>query len=143
MPLRSAALLLLALLAPIPCAAQSSHGLPMIVVRGRIVNSAGQPIRNAAVRTAEGGRTAYADSTGEFVLRALRPSSGRLQLRVTRFAYEPLIVTRALRRGSVQEIGLLTLRGGVLSVDDSQIRGHPPDTSPVRKQKSSTPTTPD
>ena len=143
MALRSAALLLLALLAPIPCGAQSSHGLPMIVVRGRIVNSAGQPIRNAAVRTAEGGRTAYADSTGEFVLRALRPSSGRLQLRVTRFAYEPLIVTRALRRGSVQEIGLLTLRGGVLSVDDSQIRGHPPDTSPVRKQKSSTPTKPD
>ena len=144
MSLRSVVFALFALLAGVRCAAQVLSGSSSIVVRGRIVDSASShPLKGAEVRLGDGGWAAFADSSGRFVLRALRPLSGRLQMRVTLFGFQPSTVDRPLRRDSVQDIGVVRLQdAGPIPIDDFQIRGHPPDTAELRGQKSRAPRKP-
>ena len=121
-------------------AGRVSQHSPTIVVRGRVVDSASHPLRDAQVRLVDGGWAAFSDSSGAFVLRALRPIGPRLQLTVTLFSYERLTVDKPLRPDSVQTIGVLMLQGGgAIPVDDFQIRGSPPDTSDLRKRTSKKP----
>ena len=143
MPTHSRWLSILGLPLIVGGSAQVPSSASAIIVRGRVLDSwNSRPVARAAVRLEDGSAGTYTDSTGAFVLRAPRPSKGRLQLKVLFIGYHPSTVDRPLGRDSVQDIGAVKLEQMPVQLEDLVVTGHPPDTAAIRKRKATQPKKP-
>ena len=84
-----------------PFGALSGQG----VIRGRVIDGAGSPVREASVETAGGTRRARTDSAGRFEL--VRVPIGRHDILVKRIGYDPKTTTLTVGQGETVDVEIV------------------------------------
>jgi len=89
-------------------------------IKGKILNSSGTPIRNAQVQIWSKGLAAISDSSGVFVLAAIKP--GVYRLKVTHIAYQIKFIDELnISAKSLLEIPAIILTTKIFNADETLI----------------------